>query len=123
MTKNKTIYTEWTDVIVGEEPGYWTDKILGGFSRQVLGSFGIPIGFVENMAQFNCVKKNFIGEYAFIIEEHQTLDPEKAIPNITNPEENDLYWTRTFHIISFSDKNDAVMCKLYVNGEKIEEVE
>lgn len=118
--KNKIIYTNWTDVIVAKGQN-WQSKILGGYERNVNHSFGIPIDFVELHNLLQELKSEITGDYVFITEKHQNIDPKLSLPGIRGYSESTemkCYFTETFKIISFLNEEDAILFKLKL--EKID---
>lgn len=112
--KNKIIHTNWVDVIVAKGQ-LWQSKILGGYERDVIDSFGTPIEFAKSHNLLRELTSDFTGEYVFVIERHQNIDPEKSIPAINDyggNVDNTCYFTKAFRLISFSKEEDAILFKL-----------
>lgn len=112
----KIVHTSWTDVIISKQV-FWRSVLIGGMSRQVLSSsIGYPIGFTDNYIELNkCLQHRFISNYYYVIEEHQYSDSSGRVVHEFQQntyEQQPLYETIRFNIITFQSKDDAALFKL-----------
>ena len=122
--KTKTLYTNWTDVIVAEGTN-WQSLIVSGYERHVESYFGLPSSFGGACLLIQKLENQFVGKHAYVTEKHQDGDDSLSLPSMTTMtnngevEDGQFYYTRTLKIISFSNEEDATLFKLSL--EKIEE--
>lgn len=106
----------WTDVFLSEETITDSNNTNGVLRHIVNGTTEIPNNFlIGNINE--ALKQNFSGTYLFVFE-YQYLPQYRNAAHIYLSELETLvfYNIKLFKIITFSDRNDAVMFKLSFRG-------